>query len=121
MIDQSANTNRTRTEHVYLSDIAIWSKELAISIERLDNTIIHTNQAISSIDRQGNSEWDMSFGSRKSCNKMSIDFGRNMHDDIYVNPPIIIGIIRLHITSLKSGTGIGFGRNIGDGIPPINI
>ena len=38
-----------------------------------------------------------------------------------MNPPRTIGSIIPQITSLKSGTGIGFGLNGGDGILPKNI
>ena len=38
-----------------------------------------------------------------------------------MNPSRIIGSIIPHITSLDSGTGIGFRNSIGDGIPPRNI
>ena len=44
-----------------------------------------------------------------------------MNDGIHVNTLRTIRSISPHITSLKSGTGIGFCRNSGDGIPPRNI
>ena len=52
---------------------------------------------------------------------MSIEFGHKMNDGISVNPSRTIGSIIPQITNMKSGTGIGFGRNSGDGIPPRNI
>ena len=55
---------------------------------------------------------------------MSIDFGWNKNDDIYVNPLRSIRSISPHITSMKSGAEmwrIGFRQNSSDRIPPINI
>ena len=52
---------------------------------------------------------------------MIIDFRRNTDDIIGVNPPKTTRSIIPQINGMKSGTGIGFGRNSGDGIPPINI
>ena len=100
-------------EHVSLSAIPKGSKELAISRARLDNTIIHTNQERYSIDRLGHDDREISFGSRKRCNKTSIDFRWNTNDGICMNLPITIGSISSHITRLKSGTEmqiIGFGQ-----------
>ena len=46
-----ANTNRAGTEHVSLLAINIGHENLAISRARLDDMLIHTNQARASIDR----------------------------------------------------------------------
>ena len=90
---------------------------------RSDDTLTDTNQASASIDIRGHSEREISFGIRKSCEKISIDFGRNNNDGIGVNPSRTIGSISPQITSMKSGTErgrIGFRWNIYDGIPPRN-
>ena len=111
-------------ENVLLLDITIGSKELVISRARFDDTLVHTNQVSAYIDRRVHSDCNISFVSWKSCNEMSIDFGRNTNDGIRVNPPITIGSIIPQITSTKSGNErrrIGFGQNIGDYIPPRNI
>ena len=52
---------------------------------------------------------------------MGIDFRWNENYGIGVNPSRNIGSISPQITSMKSGTRIGFGRNSGDGTPPGNI
>ena len=52
---------------------------------------------------------------------MNIDFGHSPNDSIYVNPSITILSISPLINSLKSGSGIEFRRNRGDGIPARNI
>ena len=83
--------------------------------------VIHTDQASDSIDRQVHGDQYIPFSSWNSCNKTSIDFGQNTNDVIYVNPLRTIGSIIPQINSMKSGTGIGFGDNSGDGIPPRNI
>ena len=88
------------------------------------DTLIHTNKLNASIDVQVNCDQVISFGSRKSCNEIIIDFGWNANYGIRVNPSRTIGSIGPHITSLNSGTElrmIGFGRNSNDGIPSINI
>ena len=100
------NTNHNRMERVLFLDVNIGSKEIAIRRSRLDNSLIYTNQSSASIDRRGHGDLEISFGCRKSCNEMSIDFRRNMNDGIHVNPLRTIGSIIPHITSLKSGTGI---------------
>ena len=108
-------------EHVLLLVITIGSKELAISRVRLDDTLICTNQLIASIERRGHSDWDIYFGIRKSCNEININLGRKMNVGIRVNPSRTIKSIIPQITSMKSGTGIGFGKNSSDGIPSRNI
>ena len=52
---------------------------------------------------------------------MSIDFRSNTNDGIPVNSLRTIRSIILHITSMKSGTGVRFGLDSGDVIQPINI
>ena len=102
-MDQLANTNRDGMEYVLLLTIAIGSEDLAISRDFWDETLIHTNQSISYIDIHGNGDWDLSLGSQNSCNKTSIDFGRNMNDGISVNPSITIGSIIPQVTRTKQG------------------
>ena len=84
--DQSENTNYTRMEHIMLSVITLVSKDLAIGIEHSYYTIIHNNQARDYIDRQVHGDGEIYFGSQKSCNNISIDFGRNTNDRICANP-----------------------------------
>ena len=64
----------------------IRSKELAIGRVRLGNNLIaEANQVSASIDRREHSDWDFPFKSRKSGNKMSVDFERNADDKIGMN------------------------------------
>ena len=58
MMNKLANANLARVEHISFSDITIGYEELAISRARSDETFVHTNQARSSIDRQGNGDRD---------------------------------------------------------------
>ena len=51
---------------------------------------------------------------------MSNNFGQKQNNVICVNPLRTTGSIIPQLTSLKSGTGIGFGRKSGDGIPSGN-
>ena len=108
-----------------LSAITIGSKELAIIRARSDKTLIHTNQAIASIDRQGHGDQEFPFRTWNICDEMIIYFGRNTNNRITMNPSINIEKITPYITSLDSGTGIGNNsdvrRNIGDIIPLRNI
>ena len=101
-----------------LLDITIGYEELAINRAHLDKIIIHTNQSRASINRQVKDDRDFSFSSRKSFDKMSIYFRRKSNNRIPMNPSRTIGSITLHITSLDSGTGIGWnsdgGRNSGE-------
>ena len=76
-------------EHLFLSEITIASKDLAISSARLVNKLtVHSNQSIASIDRRGNSDREFPFRSWKSGNKMSVDFGQNADYEIGMNPSI---------------------------------
>ena len=86
-----------------MSNISIWSEELAISRARLDKTIINRNQASTSIDRRGHIDWDFSFKSQKSCKDISFDFWRKTNDIIVVNPWITIGRIIPQITRTAQG------------------
>ena len=112
-------------EHVLLSGITIGSEELAISRELSDETLILTNQASASIDRQGNCDKGFSFVSHKSCKKMSIDLRRNTNNGIPMNPSRTVWSITPQISSLESGAELGqnsdAGRNSGGIITPINI
>ena len=75
-MNQSSNTNRTSMKHILLSETTIGSKDLTMGSVQLGNNIItHANQEIDSIDRRVHGDWDPPFGSRKSGNKMSVDFG----------------------------------------------
>ena len=108
-------------EHVSLSATTIGSKELVISIARSYDTLIHTNQVSYSIDIRVHDDWEISFRIQIIYNEMSIDFRRNKNDGICVNPSRTIRSLIPKITIMKSGTGIGFGQNNSDGIPPRNI
>ena len=75
--DQSIDTNRTRMEHLSLKTVTIGSKYLAIGSAQLgEKLIVESNQASTYIERRGHDYWDFLFGSHKSGNKMSVDFGR---------------------------------------------
>ena len=52
---------------------------------------MHANQAIDFIEIQIHGDYDFPFGSWKSGNEMSIDFGRNADDKIGMNPLRTIG------------------------------
>ena len=93
--DQLANTNHTSMEHVSLSDIAIQSKYLTISIARSNYTLINYKEV---------SEFYISVGSWNSCKKLNIYYGQNTNDVISVNPSRTTRIIIPQITSLKVGT-----------------
>ena len=73
--DKSANANHTRMEHILLSAITIVYEELAISIIRLEKTLIHTNQVRASIDRWGHVDQEFSFRSRKYVKKILLISG----------------------------------------------
>ena len=98
-MDQSTDTNRTRTEHLSLSAVTIESKDLVIYSAQLgDKIIVEANQASTSIDRRRNGDWDFLFGSRKSGNEMSVDFGRNVDEKITMNPSKTIRSTRPQVT-----------------------
>ena len=79
-IDQSADTNRTKMEHLLLS-ITIGFKDLVIGSARLGyNIIVYSNQSSASIDVRRHSDQDIPFGSRKIGNDISVDFGQNEND-----------------------------------------
>ena len=97
--DKSEDTNRTRMEYILLLAINIGSKDLAIISARLGNNIItEANQASVVIYRWGHNDRDFPFGSRKSGNKMSVDFERNADDKIGMNPSRTIRTPRPHNT-----------------------
>ena len=64
-------------EHIAFLNITIGSKELSISRTRLDDTLISTNQSSAYIDRLGNGDWDIAFGSQGSCKKWVMILGKN--------------------------------------------
>ena len=59
-------------ENISLSVITVGSKELAILISRLNDMLIHSNQARTSIGIWGHSYWDIYLASLKSGNEMQI-------------------------------------------------
>ena len=80
-------------EHIVLSVITVGYKELAIGRARSDDTLIHSNHASTSIDRQGHGDWYISFDIMKSGTSMQIiGFVRKSDDGI---PPRNIGIFNL--------------------------
>ena len=86
-MDQPTDTNRTRMEHLLLSAVNLGSKDITIGSEWLDKNIItEANQSRNYIDRRGNSDRNSPFGSCKSGDEMSVDFGRNVDDKISMNP-----------------------------------
>ena len=101
-MSQSLDTNRTRIEHLSLSAITIGSKELAISSARLGkNRIVDYNQASFHIDIRGHVDQYFPFRSRKSGNKIIVDFGRNANEEIVMNPLRTIGIPLPYITRTR--------------------
>ena len=91
--DQSTDTNRTRMKHLFLPVVNIGSKYLMVCSVLLGNKLIaEANQAITSIGRRGHGYQEFLFGSWKSGNKISVDFGRNVDDKIAMNPSRAIGI-----------------------------
>ena len=79
-------------EHLLFWELTIGSKDIYIVCVRLGNNIFaETKQLSTSIDREGHGDWDFPFGSWKSGNKMSVDFGKNTNDKIKMNLSISIG------------------------------
>ena len=80
-------------EHISLSVIAVGSKEFAVGGSRLEDTLIHSNQSITAIDRWGYGDRNISLGSINSCSEMwRFGYGRNRDDGI---PQIKIGRFNL--------------------------
>ena len=76
MTDQSTDTNHTSMEHLLLLATTIGSNYLAIGSARLGyKLIVEANQVSAYIDRRGHSYQESPFGSHKSGNKTSVDFG----------------------------------------------
>ena len=74
-------------EHLSLSVTTIGLKDPAIGSARLGNkVIVEANQSSYSIDIRGHGDCDLPFGSRKSGNKMSVDFGWNTDEKIRMKP-----------------------------------
>ena len=75
-------------EHLLLSATNIGPKKLEIGSAQLGNKLIaESNQAIYSIDKRGQGDWESSFGSWKSGNGLSVDFGRKASEkEIGMNP-----------------------------------
>ena len=70
-------------EYISLLAVNIGSKDITIGSVWLGKYIIlEANQSSTSIDIQGNGDWESPFRSRKSGNKMSAYFGRNADDKI---------------------------------------
>ena len=73
---QLSDTNLTRMEHLLLSATNIGLKDITIFSEWLGNKLIaHSSQASTYIDRWVHGDRDFPFGSWKSGNKMTVDFG----------------------------------------------
>ena len=107
-------------EHILLSEITIGSKELGIFSAQLDNKlIVHAKQVSTSIDIRGHGDREFPFGSRKSCDEMSIDFRQNTNNGLPMNILRAIRSITPQITSTEIGTEIG--RNSDEGTPLRNI
>ena len=82
-----------------MSAVNIGLKEIVIGSAKLDkNLIVEANQAITYIYRRGHGDQEFPFGSQKSCNKMSVDFGRNSDKTIGMNPSRSIVILYLQVT-----------------------
>ena len=74
-------------EHLSLSTVTIGSKDIDIGSVLLgDKVIAEANQARSSTDRKGHGYQYFLFGSWKSGNEISVDFGRNANENISMNP-----------------------------------
>ena len=87
-------------ENILLSEMTIGLKYLALRSAWLGNKlIVYANKLGDSIDRRENFERDFPYGSLKSGNKMSVDFGRNADEKIGMNPLRTIGIPHPQITS----------------------
>ena len=56
------------------------------SVQFGDKIIVEANQESTYIDIWVHGDKDFSFGSRKSGNKISVNFGRNVDDKITMNP-----------------------------------
>ena len=65
---------------------------------------MHVNQVIASIEIKRHGDRDFPFGSQKSGNETSVDFGRNADDKIGMNPSRTIGIPRPQITRTSQGS-----------------
>ena len=74
-MNQLADTNRTKMEHLSLTSMTKGSKYLAISGVRLGHKILmHTNQLMDTIDKQGHGDQNFLFASQKIGNGISIGF-----------------------------------------------
>ena len=99
MTGQLDHINHAEMEHFSFSVITEGSKYFAIVGARLYDTLIQSNQTISTIDRQVNGDWNISLGSLNIWNKMwRIEFGKNSNDGIGVSPPRITGSIIPQVT-----------------------
>ena len=89
-------------EYLLLSATTIGLKDIAIGSSWLGGKLIkEDNQASASIDRRGNGVQEFHFGSWKSGNKTSVDFGRNADERIGMNPSITIGSPQPQITRTR--------------------
>ena len=79
------------------------SKGLTTGGAHSDNILISSNQARASIDIRRNGYWAISLDSQKSCNKIILDFGKNMNAGISVNPSRTIRSIVPQITKTSQG------------------
>ena len=60
-----------------------------------------------SVDIWGQGDQELFLGSWKSCDEMSIDFGRNRNNGIPMKPSTTIRTITSHFTSMENGTVVG--------------
>ena len=102
LVDQSADTNRTRIEHILFTAVTICLKYIVIGSERLGKKLIaEANQEYTSIYIEGNSYWEFPCRSWKSGNKKSVDFRRNVDEKIAMNPSRSTGSPRPQVTRTR--------------------
>ena len=70
MTDQLANTTRAGMGHILLLVITVGSKGFVVGGALSDDTLIHSNQANDTIDRQLHNDWNISLVSLNSCAEM---------------------------------------------------
>ena len=71
------------TDYLFFSEVTIGSKDLGIGSVRLREKIFaKSNQASTSIDRQGHGDRYFPFRSRKNVSEIIIDFGQNVDEKL---------------------------------------
>ena len=89
-------------EYLSLSAVTLGLKDIVIGSKRLvEQIVVENKQAITYIYIQGHGDLDFPFGSRKSGNKISVDFGRNVDEKIGMNPLRSIGSPCPQVTSTR--------------------